>query len=378
MIQNYEKIGILITSNTYGGISKLSAMMANDLANKKCRVTIFIPILPYFTFYFKIFKKPFFYLFKLIPEYLIKCVRNYKFCFEDILNIKKLNFKYIQIKFFFIKKISDKELKKLDCLILNGIADVFEYQNINIKKKIYLINQIEERHNGYKTKFQNIRKSFKGEIVTHCDFMKKKLSNHLSSIRIVTNPISMGIWKYRNSFNISEKRNDILIYWKNDHIYNQINEILETILSKRPKTTISLFARSLFGNKKLEELKKKFNLHIFFNQKEKQVAKLYLDHSFLLYPNQYEDFGMPPVEALACGCIPVLRKNTGAASMYSINNFNSLHLKNNKILDSNTIIKKLNNFNELKRLRKNAGKNIEQFNPSNYGFKILNKNLNER
>ena len=87
---------------------------------------------------------------------------------------------------------------------------------------------------------------------------------------------------------------------------------------------------------------------------------------------------MPPVEALACGCIPVLRKNTGAASMYSINNFNSLHLKNNKILDSNIIIKKLNNFNELKRLRKNAGKNIEHFNPSNYGFKILNKNFYER
>ena len=52
MIQNYKKIGILITSNTYGGISKLSAIMANDLANKKCKVIIFIPILPYFSIFF--------------------------------------------------------------------------------------------------------------------------------------------------------------------------------------------------------------------------------------------------------------------------------------------------------------------------------------
>jgi glycosyltransferase involved in cell wall biosynthesis len=377
MIQNYEKIAILITSNTYGGISKLSAMMANDLANKKCKVTIFIPILPYYIFYFKIFKKPFFYIFKLIPEYLKKWLRSNKFCFEDILSKKKLNSNFIEIKFFIIK-INEAELKKFSCLILNGISDVFEYKNINIKKKIYLINQIEEIHNGYKKKFENIRKSFKGEMVTHCDFMKKKLSNHLSSVRVVPNPISKEIWKYKNSFNPLVKRKDILIYWKNDHIYNQINEILKIILSKRPETIISLFARSLFGNKKIKELKNKFNLDIFFDQNEKQVAKLYLNHSFLLYPNQYEDFGMPPVEALACGCIPVLKKNTGAASMYSINNFNSLHLTNNKILDTNIIIQKLNNFNELKRLRKNACKNIDQFNPSNYGNKILNNIFNDR
>ena len=247
---------------------------------------------------------------------------------------------------------------------------------MNIKKKIYLINQIEEMHNGHKKEFQNIRKSFKGDTITHCTFMKKKLSNHLNSVRIVPNPISNGIWKYKNSYSPDVNRKDILIYWKNDRIYNQIDGILKIILNKRPKTIITLFARSLFGNKKIKYLTHKYNLDLFFNQNEKQVAKLYLTHSFLLYPNQYEDFGMPPVEALACGCIPILRKNTGAASMYSINNFNSIHLTNNKILNAHRIIQKLDNYNELKRLRENANKNISQFDPIDYGNKILFKNFN--
>ena len=60
--------------------------------------------------------------------------------------------------------------------------------------------------------------------------------------------------------------------------------------------------------KKSKVLAKKFKLNILFDQDEEQVAKLYLNHTFLLYPNTYEDFGMPPVEALACGCIPVQRQ----------------------------------------------------------------------
>ena len=43
-LKNNKKIGILLTNYTRGGIAKLCAMMANDIANKKNEVTIFIPI----------------------------------------------------------------------------------------------------------------------------------------------------------------------------------------------------------------------------------------------------------------------------------------------------------------------------------------------
>ena len=81
---------------------------------------------------------------------------------------------------------------------------------------------------------------------------------------------------------------------------------------------------------------------------------------------------MPPVEALACGCIPILNPKTGAADMYSENNFNSIHLTYDVRIDVKNILSKLENNQELIKLRKNAVKNIKQFNPKNYGAKILN------
>ena len=67
----------------------------------------------------------------------------------------------------------------------NGIGDVIQYQNVNVKKKIYLVNQLEEINSGNKELFRLTRKSFKGEIVTHCNFIKKKLSDHIDNLRIV-------------------------------------------------------------------------------------------------------------------------------------------------------------------------------------------------
>ena len=70
--KNKKKIGILLTNNLRGGIAKLSAMMANDIGDKNTEVVLFIPILPYYTYYFKIFKRPIFWLLRLVPEYLKK------------------------------------------------------------------------------------------------------------------------------------------------------------------------------------------------------------------------------------------------------------------------------------------------------------------
>ena len=81
---------------------------------------------------------------------------------------------------------------------------------------------------------------------------------------------------------------------------------------------------------------------------------------------------MPPLESLACGCIPVLRPNVGAANMYSINNYNSIHLSNNHKQVATKIINLLNNNKKLLKIRKNTSKNLTRFSPKNYGNKILN------
>ena len=113
--KNKKKIGILLTNFKKGGIAKLCALMANDIANKNNQVTIFVPILPYYTFYFKIFKRPFFWIFRLTPDYLKSWISNPNFPLYEILDKKKIKKGKIQIKYFLIK-LSNKDLYFLDLL----------------------------------------------------------------------------------------------------------------------------------------------------------------------------------------------------------------------------------------------------------------------
>lgn len=366
-----KKIGIIVNSNNFSGIAKLSAMMANDISNKNNKVYIYLPIIPYYTYYFKIFKRPLFWLIKLLPEYLKRILSERKFTFEHLLNKENIRLGLINIKFVFVT-VSKKELSNLDCLILNGIGDVIQYQNCDVKKKIYLVNQLEEVNSKNAELFRSTRKLFKGDIVTHCKFMEKKLSDHVDKLRIVPNPISKRIWSFKDDFQIKKKRKEILIYWKNDSIFEDTYEFLKELCKLRSDIKVTIFARSLFKNLKVKELRDKFNTDLFFDLDEISTAKLYLEHTFLLYPNRYEDFGMPPVEALACGCIPILNPNTGDADMYSVNNFNSIHLTYDLKIDAETIHSKLENIEDIYNLRRNSSKNINQFQPQDYGLKILN------
>jgi hypothetical protein len=374
-------IGILVNQNGYNGIAKLSAMMANDLANKNCDVIIYVPIFPFYFYFFKIFKNIrnyifWFIYFFLIPLFNIFLKKNF-FAMHDILNKKKLYNNFIKIKFYFFK-ISKKEIQNLDHLIVNGIGDIIQYANIIEQKKItYLVNQIEEKYHGskYTKLYQKIRRNFKGNTITHCDFMKNKMLSYKKNVKIVINPISKGIWKFKNVRYSVNKKRDILIYWKNDTIFKSVNNFIEKVFERRKKTTITIFARgSYFENKKLNYLKNKFDIRCLYNLNERELSYIYLSHKLLFYPNTYEDFGMPAVEGLSCGCIPILRANVGAASMYAVNNFNSIYLSNNMHINCKKILNILDNNKKLTQLSKNAKKNLNQFSPLKYGNKILNLN----
>jgi len=83
-------------------------------------------------------------------------------------------------------------------------------------------------------------------------------------------------------------------------------------------------------------------IKIFNNISEEKLIELYSKAHILLFPSIYEGFGMPPLEAMACGCIPLVANKTSLPEVV---------VKKDLILDLDiskwlNAIKKINSNNE--------------------------------
>ena len=60
-----------------------------------------------------------------------------------------------------------------------------------------------------------------------------------------------------------------------------------------------------------------------FHPSDAELRRLYSASAALLYPSRYEGFGLPPLEAMACGC-PVVATRVGAIPEYAVDHGNAL------------------------------------------------------
>ena len=95
-------VGIIVNSNYVGGINKLSSLIANDIADDNLEACIYVPILPFYTYYVKIFKKTFFWLLRIVPIHLFKWLFK-KPNSLDAIDENKVSKKYININITLLK-----------------------------------------------------------------------------------------------------------------------------------------------------------------------------------------------------------------------------------------------------------------------------------
>lgn len=102
------------------------------------------------------------------------------------------------------------------------------------------------------------------------------------------------------------------------------------------------------------------NIRLLGRVSDEELVSLYQRAACFVFPSVYEGFGLPPLEAMACGCpvlasdIPVVREVCADAAMY----FNPLNIDSIR----HTIEKYLEGMGQLKlKMQKRGFDNVERF-----------------
>ena len=360
-------VGIVLPSNTIGGPQKLSAIMAADLAQEGHHVTIFASVLPHYYYYVTLGKRPIPWL-KYVLHYVKAWALDRKFFFKELLEDAKVSG---QVRFRFVpRSASKKQLNGLDCLVYHSIAQVEEYRNkFPQNRQIYLLHHLEEHNHGSREIFKQARRSFAGSILVVSPFTAREVAPDAPNASMVVNPISLAVWAQRDTFDADAGRRDILLFWKDYAAGLKGRDIVLQLQSMRPEATVTVWCRGS-GNRALAEQALP-GATIVEQVSEKQLIDLYLGHSFLLFCSTFEGFGMPPIEALACGCIPVLNPDVGAAELYARDGQNVIFLDEDAATVAGRLAGALNDPSALQAMRLAGSASIEAFNPDRYGQRLL-------
>jgi len=151
------------------------------------------------------------------------------------------------------------------------------------------------------------------KVITVSNFSKKEI---ISLLKIPEKKIEVVYGAVNKKFKpfYGEKENYILTVASLDPRKNFRNLILAFTKLKLRDYKLIIVGRKnrIFSNKELNFLITKIsNIEFTGYISEEELIKLYQKAKLFIYPSLYEGFGLPPLEAMACGC-PVVVSNVAS------------------------------------------------------------------
>jgi glycosyltransferase involved in cell wall biosynthesis len=141
----------------------------------------------------------------------------------------------------------------------------------------------------------------------------------------------------------------------------------------KSKYNLKIVASTGFAKERFEEMTRKFGLQkyvgVLENVPTQKLVALYNKSLCFLYPSLYEGFGIPILEAMACGC-PVITSNRGATKEVA---GDAAYLVNpSSPREISKALKRIISDNKLyRKLRQRGLKRVKQFSWENAAKKTL-------
>lgn len=289
-------------------------------------------------------------------ERVVICTKDYIKLFllkrKKWININK------NIKLIYAPKLEEKYIPNADVTVATAwqTADVLAHMPLEKGKKLYLIQHY-EIWNGSK---EDVDRTWKNKDMHKIMISKwlidiaKKMDIPDDEITYIPNALDHNKFKMLKSIEGRKKIISMMysdVDWKGG---KEGIEALKEVKKNNPEVQIRLFGKGK-RNESIPEW-----MQYYENPKQNVlVEEIYNESSIFLCPSWFEGWGLPPMEAMACGCAVVTTDN-GGVSDFAINNETALVCKPKDVKEMSSLLIKLVNDDDLRVKLAESGKNNVQ------------------
>lgn len=361
--QQEPTVGIYLPSNVKAGPQKLAAITASDLANRGHDVEILAERLPYTFHFFDLRFAPLHWLREVWPV-LRSSIQDPSFVFSELIEDDAPG----QVTHRWVwRRPSKRTLERFDALIVGSVAQLIQIQGrFPADRTVFQVHHPEERGHGHDERFREVRAAHDGPTIAISPWTAEQIEDHMEDVKVVPNVVSPTIAQAPSTPTPRARERDILVHLARGptRASERGLALAEAIRERRPETTFTVWNRG--ARTRLD------GAPVVEDATEGDLVELFHRHKLFLYPSKLEGFGLPPVEALSCGTVPILEPGVGAADLYARHLETAVHLDPDALdRTAETVAQLLEEPDRLATIQEGGVKAVQQFDPEGYGHRLL-------
>lgn len=341
------------------GPQKLAALCGRDLIKSGFNVEILVPRLPYW-YYFIILRGDLVNILRWI-RLSISCLwswfRNRGYAFQELAS-DLVRYKSV------LRRPGRRHLANADVLIVMSIEHIVQLaDDFPPERTIYYLLHPEEVALGSAEKLRAARSQFRGAVIALSPKTREAVADHVTCAAVVHAAIAPVFYQHIGVTGKPRTRDILLHYSTGSSKGGKLGiSLIEAVRAARPETTVTIWTRDADPGVK--------GVEVVSGLTDDELCQCYLSHSFFLFPSTFEGAGMPPLEAMACGCIPILNAGVGAADTYASRE-NAIVLEADFASNVQGIVDLLSSPSAAMKLRANTREALSPFDPEGYGLRLL-------